>query len=233
AVSGCSVFARGALDHPSVYHGGFDGKLNDNEIYGATGLNKFGGSSATFWRQIVDGMAYGPGMTARANPGGKIVSGRLVPDGTYSYPIETARDLSDMTPKNRAGTGKTSKVGRDNFGEINTTHYTNDDGHYTTANSRAFEAWLQRTQRDQIRVEVVSPFGCVFGLRDARNEWSFYLQESVTVTSRKLRKQRVKGRSVAVPDPNSTQMVKPMRTWKFFPGDESATVQPEFTRVDG
>ena len=124
-------------------------------------------------------------------------------------------------------------VGRDNFAEINTTHYTNDDGKFTTANSRAFEAWLQRTQRDQIRVEVVSPFGCVFGLRDATNMWSFYLQESVTVTSRKLAKQRVKGKSVAVPAAMSTQMVKPLRTWQFFPGNESATVQAEFTRVDG
>ena len=233
AVSGCSVFARGAHDHPSVYHGGIDGKLADNEIYGATGLNKFGGSSASFWRQVVDGMDYGPGMKATARAGGQIVSGTLVPDGTYSYPIGSARDLSDMQLKSRAGTGKTSKVGRDNFAEINTTHYTNDDGKFTTANSRAFEAWLQRTQRDQIRVEVVSPFGCVFGLRDATNMWSFYLQESVTVTSRKLAKQRVKGKSVVVPAAMSTQMVKPLRTWQFFPGNESATVQAEFTRVDG
>jgi hypothetical protein len=233
AVSGCSVFARGALDQPSVYHGGFDGKLADEAVYGATGLNKFGGTSASFWRQVVDGMDYGPGMKATARAGGKIVGGTFVPDGTFSYPIETARNLSDMQLKDRTGTGKTSKVGRDNFSEINTTHYTNDDGKFTTANSRAFEAWLQHNQRDEIRVEVVSPFGCVFGLRDANNQWSFYLQESVTVTSRKLRKKRSGLRSIAVPDPMSSQMVKPLRTWQFFPGNESVTVQPEFTRVDG
>jgi hypothetical protein len=233
AVSGCSVFARGGGDQPSVYHGGYDGKLADDEVYGATGLSKFGGSSASFWRQVVDGMVYGPGMKAAATAGGKFVAGALVPDGSYSYRIETARDLSDMQLKDRTGTGKTSKVGRDNFSEINTTHYTNDDGRYTTANSRAFEAWLQRTQRDQIRVEVVSPFGCVFGLRDAAHKWSFYLQESVTVTSRKLRKKKVNLRSVLVPDPTATQLVKPLRTWQFYPGNESATVQPEFTRVDG
>lgn len=233
AVSGCSVFARGAFDQPSVYHGGFDGKLADDAIYGATGLNKFGGSSASFWRQVVDGMTYGPGMKARATPGGRIVAGALVPDGSYSYRIETAPDLSDMQLKDRTGTGKTSKVGRDNFGEINTTHYTNDDGKFTTANSRAFDAWLQHNQRDEIRVEVVSPFGCVFGVRDANDRWSFYLQESVTVTSRKLRKKRSGLRSVVVPDALSSQMVKPLRTWQFYPGNESATVQPEFTRVDG
>ncbi|MGH7625982.1 MAG: hypothetical protein ACREOJ_11795, partial [Gemmatimonadaceae bacterium] len=170
---------------------------------------------------------------ATATAGGKFVAGALVPDGSYSYRIESARDLSDMQLKDRTGTGKTSKVGRDNFSEINTTHYTNDDGRYTTANSRAFEAWLQHTQRDQIRVEVVSPFGCVFGLRDAADDWSFYLQESVTVTSRKLRKKKVNLRSVLVPDPTATQLVKPLRTWQFYPGNESATVQPEFTRVDG
>ena len=62
---------------------------------------------------------------------------------------------------------------------------------------------------------------------------SFCLQESVTVTSRKLRKKRSGLRSVVVPDALSSQMVKPLRTWRFYPGNESATVQPELTRVDG
>jgi hypothetical protein len=70
AVSGCSVFARGNVQHPSVYHAGIDGKLFDaanvKGVFNKTAIKSgnLGGSSAEFWRRAMGGMNVGPGGTA-------------------------------------------------------------------------------------------------------------------------------------------------------------------------
>jgi len=51
----------------------------------------------------------------------------------------------------------------------------------TTATASAFEDWLKHNQSDEFRVQAVSPWACVFGIRFGR-AWSFYLQENATAT---------------------------------------------------
>ncbi len=70
AVSGCSVFVRGHLQHPKVYHAGIDGKLFDagnvKGVFNKTLIKSgnLGGNSAEFWRRAMGGMNTGPGGTA-------------------------------------------------------------------------------------------------------------------------------------------------------------------------
>ena len=51
----------------------------------------------------------------------------------------------------------------------------------TTATAAAFEDWLKSNQSTDFRVQVVSPWACVFGIRFGR-AWSFYLQENATAS---------------------------------------------------
>ena len=62
----------------------------------------------------------------------------------------------------------------------------------TTATAASFEQWLKTNQSDEFRVQAVSAWGCVFGIRFGR-AWSFYLQENATTTIlRYVKKQDVK-----------------------------------------
>ncbi|HET7930244.1 MAG TPA: hypothetical protein VFL63_02505 [Rhodanobacteraceae bacterium] len=163
AVSGCSVFVRGGQASPSVYHGGINGKLVDSGrgktlVRGVFNKNQFkrvGGSTPGFWRQVLSGMDY-----------------------------DLARgDTALLRPT--AGANKFNRV-NDPVAEINTTHYTSDKGTSTTRNSRAFESFLKKQAKSRGRmINVVAPWGAVFGLRNGAN-WSFYLQQNVLVVYTKL-----------------------------------------------
>lgn len=187
AVSGCSVFVRGDPSGPSVYHGGIDGKLVDSKtgkhivrgIFNKKQFDRLGGSTPAFWRQVLSGMDY---------------------DTTEGH-------VSDMSK-----TAGANKFNRPNspVSEINTTHYTSDKGTKTTINSRAFEKFLtkQATSKGR-RIDVVQPWGAVFGLRDG-GTWTFYLQQNVTVIYTKL---------------TSNQMVSDclvLACTQFFPGSGKA-----------
>jgi len=51
----------------------------------------------------------------------------------------------------------------------------------TTATAMAYETWLKSNQAGEFRVQMVSPWACVFGIRYGR-AWTFYLQENATVS---------------------------------------------------
>lgn len=158
AVSGCSVFVRGGPVTPSVYHGGIDGKLVDDTsgkftvrgVFSKRQFKRLGGSTPAFWRQVLSGMDY-----------------------------DTHRgDVDLLTPT--AGANKFNRP-NDPVGEINTTHYTSDKGTKSTRNSRAFEQFLKKQAKTcNRRIDVIAPWGSVFGLRSGAN-WTFYLQQNVLV----------------------------------------------------
>lgn len=163
AVSGCSVFVRGQPDAPSVYHGGIDGKLVDGKdgkflvrgVFSKAQFKRVGGSTPEFWRNVLSGMDYDT----------------------------TTGDSAQMRPT--PGTNKFSPTNKP-IAEVNTTHYTSDKGTKTTANSRAFEKFLnQQARARNRRIDVVAPWGSVFGLRTGGN-WTFYLQQNVLVVYTKL-----------------------------------------------
>lgn len=162
AVSGCSVFVRGGNVTPSIYHGGINGKLVDGGgkllvrgVFNKKQFKKLGGSTPAFWRQVLSGMDYDP---ARG-------------------------DTALLKPT--AGANKFNRA-NDPVSEVNTTHYTSDKGTNTTRNSRAFESFLKKQAKARGRqIDVVAPWGAVFGLRNGAN-WSFYLQQNVLVVYTKL-----------------------------------------------
>lgn len=49
----------------------------------------------------------------------------------------------------------------------------------TTTHARQFELTL--LDQEGVKPQYCTPWGCVFGLRDKNGEWSFYLQENVTI----------------------------------------------------
>lgn len=67
ALSGCSVFVRGHIQEPRIYHGGITGDLFDKGkvkgVFNKKEMGKFklGRDSASFWRRVLGGMDYGPG----------------------------------------------------------------------------------------------------------------------------------------------------------------------------
>ena len=87
--------------------------------------------------------------------------------------------MGDILAKQGAGDGALAKVR-----QVNKRHYIKDplnSDPTTTATATAFEAWLTSNQKDEFRVQIVSPWACVFGIRFGR-AWSFYLQENATAT---------------------------------------------------
>jgi hypothetical protein len=74
-----------------------------------------------------------------------------------------------------------------------------------------YQAWLENKYKDKLRIDMVSPWGCVLGFRDEEGKWFFYLQENCTVVSVNLSKT------------NGTQPVKsvmvsrPLRVREVFP----------------
>lgn len=158
AVSGCSVFVRGLPGAPSVYHGGIDGKLVDSKqgkllargVFNKSQFKRLGGTTPEFWRQVLSGMDY------------DTVGGQS----------------TDMKPT--PGANKFNRPDKP-VSEVNTTHYTSDKGTKTTVNSRALEKFLEKQAVARGRtIDVVQPWGSVFGLRTGGN-WTFYLQQNVTL----------------------------------------------------
>lgn len=60
-----------------------------------------------------------------------------------------------------------------------------------TPNSETFEDWLKDKKPADLDIQMVFPWGCVMGLRDATGAWKFYLQENATILFTKWKKKSV------------------------------------------
>ena len=175
AINGCSVFARGAAADPSLYHGGAE----QNEI--ATIRNQVGNA---FWQQI-GGNA--EGLWLNLFHGFDMAAGPLPPGGD---------PMTLMGQKHNP-----AKAADNSVGEVNKNDYVKQSVHGadilsplsmgkanpadrdkpSTIQAVQLENYLtSRPDFSHLRVEEVSPWGCVFGLRNGNN-WEFYLQTNATV----------------------------------------------------
>jgi len=94
------------------------------------------------------------------------------------------------------------------FPGINTTDYLNDrtpGALQTTMRSRQMETALKKKKNDN--TAQANPFGAVFGLRDNNGNWSFYLQENVTMKYQKG----------LWPNEYDAFKCRPLQVDKFFP----------------
>lgn len=157
ALSGCSVFVTGDPESPTVYHAGVDGSVGEKEPPTPKGtLLKYWKeyNAVEFWRQLFL----------------KIMNG-----------AHKKADKGILTLNKLMG----------QVAEINKTDYVDDiskpSGSFddslrqTTVHSRAFLAKQPKGQ-GKPDFQMPSPWGCVFGKRDARtNKWAFYIQENVAL----------------------------------------------------
>jgi hypothetical protein len=107
-------------------------------------------------------------------------------------------------------------------GEVNKTDYISQIGQGTksspaTAHSQEFETWLKANSSKDLDISWTFPWGCVMGVRDNQGDWTFYLQENVTIFYSKFTKahwystqKKVKGQM--------TGAARPMLFRQFFPG---------------
>ena len=129
-------------------------------------------------------------------------------------PVQAAKFWRDMMEQHPLSAGPTV--------EINKTHYVTDSiahGVGVTAHSRQFETWLKANATGDLNVEEIAATGCVMGFRDLQDDWSFYLQENVTITHSKFKKKVFGGFSKTNTVVGSkTTSCRPMLFRKFFPG---------------
>jgi hypothetical protein len=90
--------------------------------------------------------------------------------------------------KNIKGIGKTDYISemkpQSQWADPNQAHDKTDRTAFETTASRGFEAELQR--RGGLSVSLVQPWGMVFGVRDAANNWEMTLVKNVMLKYRKL-----------------------------------------------
>lgn len=105
-------------------------------------------------------------------------------DGSFASGTDAAafwqQRLKEILAKQGPGGGHMGAVR-----EVNKADYIKDPRHRdptTTATADAYERWLTENQNKEFRLQAVSPWGCVFGIRYGRS-WTFYLQENATVTT--------------------------------------------------
>jgi hypothetical protein len=102
-----------------------------------------------------------------------------------------------------------------------------------TSHSRKFETWVKKEVSGDYLVEDVAPTGCVMGLRDNFGDWTFYLQENVTITYYQFN--RVKsgffGSKKVKIDATKNCVMRPMRFTQFFPGQGHVKFNPAMQRV--
>jgi hypothetical protein len=107
-------------------------------------------------------------------------------------------------------------------GEINKTHYVSQQGLGTaqspaTAHSQAFENWLKANSPSDLDISWTFPWGCVMGVRDDNGDWTFYLQENVTIFYSKFTKAHWYSTNKTVKG-QMTGAARPMLFREFFPG---------------
>jgi hypothetical protein len=140
AINGCSVFAVGDTQAPSMYHGGVDGGMT---VRGSNELTE------DAWYRLL-------GRTHTAK--------NLQFIGKYDY-------ISELKPQNKWANP---------LAPVDT-----DRTLFETSASRDFENTL--TWRGDLTNITVSPWGMVFGLRDAANNWEMTLVKNAFVQYQKVR----------------------------------------------
>ncbi len=103
--------------------------------------------------------------------------------------------------------------------EVNKTHYISDPhsskGGTNTQNSETFEAWLKANSPNDLDIQMVFPWGCVMGLRDAAGDWTFYLQENATILYSKWEKKSIFSKTKV--KGTMTGAARPMLFREIFP----------------
>ena len=83
---------------------------------------------------------------------------------------------------------------RQNFSEINRYDYVSQqrDGKIvlTTPDSEAIEQYFAKHRKDTLQASVVSPWGCVCGVRSNGGAWTFILQRNLSVTYQRVFKSK-------------------------------------------
>ncbi len=156
AIAGCSVFARGDVKAPSLYHGGISTDLNT--LFTPQQWSDMGSSSENFWRNFLDGVTVVDNRLTRK-------TGVVKSDG----PLGEANRSHYVAERHADGQ-----------------HMLNQAGQTTTFNAIQFEEFITQDKKRTLDIRQVNPWGAVFGLRDAAGDWAFYLVENATVTYRKI-----------------------------------------------
>ncbi len=113
-------------------------------------------------------------------------------------------------------------------GEVNKTDYVSQVGlgnpaTPATAHSQAFEAWLQNNAPNDLDIDFTFPWGCIMGVRDdTTGDWTFYLQENVSIYYYKFTKKHWYSSSNNIKTNGIkgtlTARNRPMLFRQFFPG---------------
>ena len=121
------------------------------------------------------------------------------------------------------------------IGEVNKTDYVSQrglggPGAPATANSVAFETWLRNNAPGDLDISWTFPWGCVMGIRDDQGDWTFYLQENVTIFFSRFTKKNWYSTSKTVQGA-VTAASRPMLFRQFFPGGQPiAAFNPSMPR---
>lgn len=115
--------------------------------------------------------------------------------------------------------------------EVNKTHYIKTPGvgkglggaplrpgeGTSTPAAMAYRRWLKDENRNVLKIEEVSPWACVLGIRTG-NDWQFYLQENATVRYHQLVKKHVLSKQRKT---ETHVIARPMVVSKVFPAGPS------------
>jgi hypothetical protein len=117
--------------------------------------------------------------------------------------------------------------------ETNKAQYISGGGNWQnkTPDMQAYEQFLKAEHKEQLRIEDMTSEGTIFGLRAADGTWTFYLQESVTITLYTLRKRkRLLGKPRLV-DRERLVYTRPMVVRQVYPANGGGLVAWNTTRV--
>jgi hypothetical protein len=207
ALSGCSVFAYGDARGPSVYHGGYEGRVMD--ALNANGNGRMGNTPEEVWRNLFNGAVYLPESTG--DPWEKNI-----------HKMYKLNDPNSKLAKVQAGIKAYGEVGKSQY----VTQFTSTG---ETHLSRQFQKWLMDANRDRLAQISVSAWGAVLGIRSTAGIWSFYLQRNASIAYQQIQKSykghigKIKwGEQIAL-GPTQRQNIC-MGLQKFFPDRGSITM---------
>lgn len=119
------------------------------------------------------------------------------------------------------------------YEEVNKMNYISDPNsagkQLATVHSETFETWLKAQTTNDLNIQMISPWGCVMGLRDDAGHWRFYLQENATIIHTKFKKKSMLSKQKV--QTASTGSARPMLFRQFFPGGlAQVNFQPSMPR---
>lgn len=220
AINGCSVFARGNTTTPRIYHGGAE----QNEIaeirnqLGNALWNQLGGNAEGMWLNVFQGLGVQQGALALRHAPPKAADVSVGEINKNQYVKETMGGQTVLSPLSmRPGLPTADADQPSTLLGVTLENYLLNNGAYRN-----------------IRVEEVSPWGCVFGLRNGNN-WEFYLQTNATVKYFTIRrtgffkkKTKYDGQPDAAGKPTQWAKAQSVNfgTRQFFPGAHPHVMVP-------